>query len=58
MSRVVLAERHAKPAWAGHPNVFEGAIDRVEGEAPATGDEVDVVDHKGRFVGRGVWHAT
>ena len=58
MSRVGRAARHAKPGWAGHPNVFEGAIDRVEGEAPATGDEVDVVDHKGRFVGRGVWHAT
>jgi 23S rRNA (cytosine1962-C5)-methyltransferase len=57
MTRIVLAERHAKPAWAGHPNVYDGAIDRVEGE-PATGDEVDVVDGKGRYVGRGVWHAT
>jgi 23S rRNA (cytosine1962-C5)-methyltransferase len=57
MARVVLADRHAKPAWAGHPNVYEGAVDRVEGE-PATGDEVDVVDQKGRHVGRGVWHAT
>ena len=57
MTRVVLAERSAKPAWAGHPNVYDGAIERVEGEA-ATGDEVDVVDGKGRFVGRGVWHAT
>ena len=57
MTRVVLAERHAKPAWAGHPNVYDGAVLRVEGEA-ATGDEVDVVDHRGRYVGRGVWHAT
>jgi 23S rRNA (cytosine1962-C5)-methyltransferase len=57
MTRIVLAERHAKPAWAGHPNVYDGAIDRIEGE-PATGDEVDVVDQKGRYVGRGVWHAT
>lgn len=56
-ARVVLAERHARPAWAGHPNVFSGAIDRVEGGEPKTGDEVDVVDGKGRFVGRGVWHA-
>jgi 23S rRNA (cytosine1962-C5)-methyltransferase len=56
MAKVVLAERHAKPAWAGHPNVFEGAVARVEDGAPATGDEVDVVDQKGRFVGRGVWH--
>jgi 23S rRNA (cytosine1962-C5)-methyltransferase len=57
MTRVVLAERHAKPAWAGHPNVYDGAIERVEGE-PKTGDEVDVVDQKERYVGRGVWHAT
>lgn len=57
MTRVVLADRHAKPAWAGHPNVYDGAIDRVEG-TPATGDEVDVVDQKQRYVGRGVWHAT
>jgi 23S rRNA (cytosine1962-C5)-methyltransferase len=57
MTRVVLADRHAKFAWAGHPNVYDGAIDRVEGE-PATGDEVDVVDQKARYVGRGVWHAT
>jgi 23S rRNA (cytosine1962-C5)-methyltransferase len=54
--RVVLAERHAKPAWAGNPVVFDGAIERVEGE-PSTGDEVDVVDASLRFVGRGVWHA-
>lgn len=57
MTRVVLAERHAKPAWAGHPNLYDGAIERVEG-APSTGDEVDVVDRKGRYVGRGVWHAS
>ena len=57
MTRVVLADRHAKPAWAGHPNVYDGAIDRIEG-TPATGDEVDVVDQKQRYVGRGVWHAT
>lgn len=59
--RVVLAERHARPAWAGHPNVFEGAIDHVEGAdggAPPTGAEVDVFDGRERFIGRGVWHGT
>lgn len=55
--RIVLADRHAKPAWAGHPNVFDGAVERVEGGTPATGDEVDVVDVKERYVGRGVYHA-
>ncbi len=57
MTRVILADRHAKPAWAGHPNLYDGAIERVEGEL-VTGGEVDVVDQKGRYVGRGVWHAT
>ena len=57
MTRVVLADRHAKPAWAGHPNVYPGAIDRVEDGEPKTGDEVDVVDQKARFIGRGVWNA-
>ncbi|MCE9635355.1 MAG: class I SAM-dependent rRNA methyltransferase [Planctomycetes bacterium] len=56
MTRVILADRHARPAWAGHPLVFSGAIDRVEDGTPATGDEVDVTDLKGRFIGRGVWH--
>ncbi|MCG3133574.1 MAG: Ribosomal RNA large subunit methyltransferase I [Planctomycetes bacterium] len=54
--RIHLNERHARPAWAGHPNVYDGAIAKTEGE-PQTGDEVDVVDAKERFVGRGVFHA-
>ena len=39
------------------PGVRIGAISEVRG-SPATGDEVDVVDHRDRYVGRGVWHAT
>jgi len=54
--RVVLAKGRARPAWAGHPNVYEGAIERVDGE-PVEGGEVDVVDSSGRFIGRGVWSA-
>ncbi len=52
--RVALSKGRARPAWAGHPNVYEGAIEKVDGE-PADGDEVDVVDSSGRFIGRGVW---
>ncbi len=54
--RVVLGDRRARPSWAGHPNVFSGAVDRVEGE-PSDGGEVDVLDTHGRFVGRGVYSA-
>lgn len=53
--RVVLAKGRALPLWAGHSAVFEGAVERVEG-APADGAEIDVVDERGRFVGRGVWN--
>ncbi len=55
--RVVLAEGRARPAWAGHPDVYEGAITAVEG-VPGDGDEVDVVDARGRFIGRGVWNGS
>ncbi len=54
---VILARGRARPAWAGHPDVYDGAIDTVRG-TPATGDEVDVLDHRDRYVGRGVWHAS
>lgn len=54
---VVLASRQARPVRAGHPAVYDGSVERVEG-APSTGDEVRVVDSAGRVVGRGVFHAT
>ena len=53
--RVELAEGRARPLWAGHSNVYAGAVASVQGE-PVNGGEVDVVDHRGRFVGRGVWN--
>ena len=40
--------------WAGHPWVYAQAIDRVEGGA-SRGDEVDVVDPRGNFLGRGFY---
>ncbi len=43
-----------QPIWAGHPWVFAQAIERLEG-APGPGDEVRVLDPKGRFLGRGFW---
>jgi len=53
---VRLKPRRAKPFLLGHPWVFSGAIDRVEG-SPAKGDVVAVSDDRGRFVGRGFFNA-
>lgn len=43
-----------QPVWAGHPWVYAQAMDRVEGGA-SRGDEVDVVDPRGNFLGRGFY---
>lgn len=43
-----------QPLWAGHPWVYAQAIERVEGGALA-GGEVDVVDPRGNWLGRGLY---
>jgi 23S rRNA (cytosine1962-C5)-methyltransferase len=54
-ARVVLRKGRARPLWFGHPWVYANAIDRVEGEA-APGAVVSLVDHDGRFIGRGLYN--
>lgn len=54
MSRVKLRAGTVQPVWAGHPWVFAQAVDRLEGGA-AAGDEVDVIDPRGNFLGRGFY---
>lgn len=54
MSRVILRPGRVQPVWAGHPWVFAQAIERVDG-APAPGDVVEVLDPKGKHLGRGFW---
>jgi 23S rRNA (cytosine1962-C5)-methyltransferase len=54
VASVVLKAGHVQPVWAGHPWVFAQAVDRVEGGARA-GDEVDVKDARGNFLGRGLY---
>jgi 23S rRNA G2069 N7-methylase RlmK/C1962 C5-methylase RlmI len=49
LSKIVLRKGSARPVWAGHPNVYDGSIERVEG-APVTGEDVDVMDHRGEFL--------
>jgi 23S rRNA (cytosine1962-C5)-methyltransferase len=40
--------------WAGHPWVYAQAVEHIEGGA-TPGDEVDVVDPRGQFLGRGLY---
>jgi 23S rRNA (cytosine1962-C5)-methyltransferase len=54
VASVVLKPGHVQPVWAGHPWVFAQAVERVEGGAQA-GDEVDVKDARGNFLGRGLY---
>jgi 23S rRNA (cytosine1962-C5)-methyltransferase len=51
---VVLKPGHVQPVWAGHPWVFAQAVERVEGGAQP-GDEVEVKDARGNFLGRGLY---
>src|SRR5688572_18797465 len=54
MGLVVVKAGHVQPVWAGHPWVFAQAVERVEGGAQA-GDEVEVKDTRGHFLGRGLY---
>jgi 23S rRNA (cytosine1962-C5)-methyltransferase len=51
MVTVTLKRGRAKPIWFGHPWVYSEALEGGDGIEP--GDEVRIVDHDGRFVGRG-----
>lgn len=54
VASVILKPGHVQPVWAGHPWVFAQAVERVEGGAQA-GEEVDVKDARGNFLGRGLY---
>ncbi len=49
-----LKPGHVRPVWTGHPWVYAQALERIEGGA-LKGDEIDVVDPKGQFLGRGFY---
>ena len=52
MDRVELKRGRARPAWAGHPWIFGGAVARTSGE-PGPGDLVAVLDERGTVIGHG-----
>ncbi len=54
MITVELHSKHAGPVVAGHPWVFAQAVAQLRGE-PAAGDEVVVVEARGKALGRGFW---
>ena len=53
---VHLKRGRAKPFFFGHPWVFSGSVERLEGN-PRDGDVVDVFDHRGRFIARGFYNS-
>ena len=52
MIRVVLHKGRERRPLAGHPWIYQGEIERIEGD-PAAGELVEVRDARGRFIGRG-----
>jgi 23S rRNA (cytosine1962-C5)-methyltransferase len=55
MARVFLKKGREEAPSRGHPWVFSGAIERVEGEKEA-GGIVDLFSHVGTFLGRGFYN--
>ncbi len=54
MPKVTIKPGHVRPIWAGHPWVYAQAVEHIEGGA-TPGDEVDVVDPRGQWLGRGLY---
>ncbi|MBM7565633.1 class I SAM-dependent rRNA methyltransferase [Paenibacillus sacheonensis] len=54
-AKAVLKKERKKRTESGHPWIFAGEIDRMEGEA-APGGLVDVVNHQGRYLATGYWN--
>jgi len=55
-AKVVLRRGRARPLWFGHPWVYANAVDRLEGGAQP-GCVVSLLDHDGRFIGRGIYNS-
>jgi 23S rRNA (cytosine1962-C5)-methyltransferase len=55
MAKVFLRQGREEAPSRGHPWVFSGAIERVEGEVDA-GGIVDLFAHAGEFLGRGYYN--
>lgn len=54
MPSVTIKPGRVQPVWAGHPWVYAQAIETRSGSL-TPGCELDVLDAKGNFLGRGLW---
>ncbi len=54
LGSVTVRAGHVQPLWAGHPWVFQQAVERVDG-SPEPGGEVLVIDPNGKILGRGLY---
>lgn len=54
-ARLFLRAGRARPLWFGHPWVYANAVGGIEGDV-VPGDVVTLVDHDGRFIGRGLYN--
>ena len=55
MTRCILKPGRDLPLRRGHPWVYFGAVQKVEGEGEP-GGIVEVLDHRGRFIARGYYN--
>jgi 23S rRNA (cytosine1962-C5)-methyltransferase len=55
-AKVILRKGRARPLWFGHPWVYANAVLRVDGGA-TPGCVATLVDHDGRFIGRGIYNS-
>ncbi len=52
LPKVILKRGREKPLLRGHPWVFSGAVEKIEGEV-SPGDEAEVYSKEGQFIGIG-----
>jgi len=56
-ARLILKRGKAKPVWAGHPWIYSGAIERIEGHPDdEPGGLIQVCDDRGGPIGVGTYH--
>lgn len=52
MTTIVVRPGHVQPVWAGHPWIFAQGLETAQAK-PTHGEEVEVLDARGKGLGRG-----
>ncbi|MBQ6595857.1 MAG: class I SAM-dependent rRNA methyltransferase [Clostridia bacterium] len=55
MTRITLRKTRETRVRGGHPWIYASEIERVDGDF-RDGDIVDILDHRGKFIGRGFYN--